>query len=44
MSVEVVNRIDTVESSISVVEDDMDKVEAKISTVEESLQWGTFPN
>lgn len=41
---QVINRIDTVESSISVVEDDMDKVEAKISTVEESLQWGTFPN
>ena len=41
---QVINRIDTVESRVSVVEDDMDKVEAKISTVEESLQWGTFPN
>ena len=43
VSVEVVNRIDTVESSITVVEDDIDKVEEKLSTVEENQQWGSFP-
>ena len=41
--VEVVNRIDTVESSINLVEDDIDKVEEKISAVEENQQWGAFP-
>ena len=43
VSVEVVNRIDTVESSINLVEDDIDKVEEKISAVEENQQWGAFP-
>lgn len=43
VSVEVVNRIDTVESSINIVEDDIDKVEEKISAVEENQQWGDFP-
>ena len=42
-SVEVVNRIDTVENSITTVEKDVDAVEEKLSVVEESLQWGIFP-
>ena len=42
VSAELINRIDTVESSVTIVEEDIDQVEEKLSTVEEKLQWGSF--